>query len=77
MDYQLLQNIHENLEPPSEAEESFLAKDSYLYYHYKCDGINDVVRKVSLVSHLLENQMIALSFLTIIWTLFYRLFYHF
>lgn len=45
MDYQLLQNIHEKLEPPSEAGKSFLAKDPYFYYHYKCDGNNDVVRK--------------------------------
>lgn len=73
MDYQLLQNIHEKLELPSEAGKSFLAKEPYFYYHYKCDGTYDVVRKDSLVFYLLENQMITLSFLTIIWTLFYRL----
>jgi len=39
----LLSNIHYGLEPPPLATELNLVKGNYVYYHYKCDGFNDVV----------------------------------
>jgi len=38
----LLSNIHYGLEPPPLATELSLVKGNYVYYHYKCDGFNDV-----------------------------------
>lgn len=42
MEYDLLLNVHEKLPAPTSQGISFLAKERYRYYHYKCDKINDV-----------------------------------
>jgi hypothetical protein len=41
---QLLQNVHEDIEPPTAGGTTTLIQGSYWYYHYSCDGLNDRVR---------------------------------
>ena len=45
-DLNLILNIHRSFPPPSDAIPSSLRMVSgdYYYYHYLCDGTNDVVR---------------------------------
>ncbi|KAG8177143.1 hypothetical protein JTE90_015591 [Oedothorax gibbosus] len=37
----LEEDIHNNLPFPSKLKKYALVRGSYLYYHYKCDGVND------------------------------------
>lgn len=39
----LLSNIHYGLDAPPLAAEVNIVKGNFVYYHYKCDGFNDVV----------------------------------
>lgn len=41
--YNLLKNVHLHLKNPTENGKSFLVKGDYTYFHYGCDGHNDVV----------------------------------
>ncbi|GIY40132.1 ufm1-specific protease 1 [Caerostris darwini] len=38
----LIKDIHLNLSLPTNVVKSFLVRGTYFYYHYKCDGTNDV-----------------------------------
>ncbi|XP_055939674.1 ufm1-specific protease 1-like [Argiope bruennichi] len=38
----LLENVHFGLKLPANESQSSLIRGNYLYYHYKCDGFNDV-----------------------------------
>uniref|UniRef100_A0A182WKB5 Uncharacterized protein n=1 Tax=Anopheles minimus TaxID=112268 RepID=A0A182WKB5_9DIPT len=39
----LLLNVHSNLEPPKPDGNTFLMRGNYHYYHYGCDGFQDMV----------------------------------
>lgn len=39
----LIKNIHEGVDPPSQEGETVLVKGQYDYWHYKCDGVDDRV----------------------------------
>lgn len=41
--YELLTNVHQKLENPTPDGITHLVSGSYQYFHYKCDGHNDVV----------------------------------
>jgi hypothetical protein len=41
MEYILLKNVHESLPAPTNSGISYIAKQPYEYYHYKCDDLND------------------------------------
>lgn len=45
--YDLFRNVHLHLPNPTEHGRSFLVKGPYTYFHYGCDGYNDVVTKLS------------------------------
>lgn len=40
----LLQNVHEGIEPPTANGTTTVVHGSYHYYHYGCDGVDDKVR---------------------------------
>jgi hypothetical protein len=40
----LLQNVHEGIELPTTNGTTTVIQGSYHYYHYGCDGINDMVK---------------------------------
>lgn len=40
---ELLLNVHSNLEPPKPDGSTYLMNGNYHYYHYGCDGFQDVV----------------------------------
>lgn len=42
----LLLNVHSNLEPPKPDGSTYLMRGNYHYYHYGCDGFQDVVSYV-------------------------------
>lgn len=59
--YQLYENIHKYLKPPSDSGETCLTRENYYYYHYCCDGINDVgfgcgYRTVQSICSMLKNK---------------------
>ena len=41
--YALLKNVHLLLTAPTAGGETFLTRESFFYFHYNCDGFNDVV----------------------------------
>lgn len=48
--YNLLKNVHSSLPSPSKGE-TYLTRYTYLYHHYCCDGVNDVVNiKINLLN---------------------------
>lgn len=48
----LLQNVHEDVVPPTTDGTTTLIQGSYQYYHYGCDGLNDRVRpQVNVETH--------------------------
>lgn len=40
--YELLKDVHLTLKLPDDEGDTYLTKESYLYYHYCCDKVNDV-----------------------------------
>lgn len=44
--YNLFGDVHLHLPNPTEYGRSFLVKGPYTYFHYGCDGYNDVVTTV-------------------------------
>lgn len=42
--YELIKNVHLALEKPTVDGHSFLTSSPFEYYHYNCDGFNDVVK---------------------------------
>ncbi|XP_070499518.1 probable Ufm1-specific protease 1 [Chironomus tepperi] len=60
--YQLFENIHKHLELPTESGETYLTRENYDYYHYCCDGINDVgygcgYRTVQSICSMLKKKL--------------------
>lgn len=47
----LLLNVHSNLEPPKPDGSTYLMRGNYHYYHYGCDGFQDVVSFVDWVNY--------------------------
>lgn len=43
----LLLNIHEGLPSPTNNGQTVLIRGYYQYYHYACDGFNDMVRELN------------------------------
>lgn len=42
--YELYKNIHLNIDDPTAHGKSYLVKGDYQYFHYFCDGYDDVVQ---------------------------------
>lgn len=41
--YELFKNVHLHLDQPTGHGKSYLVKGNFTYFHYGCDGFNDVV----------------------------------
>ena len=41
--YMLSSNVHVGLPDPNRCKETAVVEGEYKYYHYLCDGVNDVV----------------------------------
>ncbi|KAG5680568.1 hypothetical protein PVAND_010066 [Polypedilum vanderplanki] len=60
--YQLFENVHKHLKLPSEDGETYLTREKYFYYHYCCDGVNDVgygcgYRTIQSICSMLKNKL--------------------